>query len=180
MGHARNQPFAGGEIACEGPAISRLDNLSGPLSPKDGIAPKSWGFSLESTELNALGHARLRDFSEPAEVSRHFPTTLAAWRDDRTRIEEALQHSNEKLRTICGAIRAQAFSLSSREPNAHGKLTSQGGEELADIPRQIAMLKAWRARRDRIAEALRDSDGQLLAVCKEVCCSGLERTLRIA
>ena len=130
--------------------------------------------------MNALGHVPSHNFSEPAEEPRHIPTTLKAWRDNRTRIEEALRHSNDELRTICGAIGERAFSSPHPEPNAHGKLSSHSVEELIEVPWQIAMLEAWQARRDRLADALRHSDHELLALFKSACRSRLDPTLRAA
>lgn len=133
-----------------------------------------------STELNALGQARSQNYWEPPEGRRHIAATFAAWRDDRIRIEESLRHSDDELRTICGVVRGPAFSSSLQKPNAHSQVTSQGVEELVEVPGQIAMLENWQARRNRIAAALRHSDDELLALFKIACQSKSDLTLRIA
>ncbi len=130
--------------------------------------------------MNVLGHAASHNLPEPAEVPRHIPTTLEAWRDNRTGIEQALRDSNDELRTICGSLGERASFSPHPEPNAHGKLSSHGADELAEVPRQIAMLEAWQARRDRLREALRHSDHELLALLKRACRSRLDPTLRAA
>jgi hypothetical protein len=130
--------------------------------------------------LNVLVHARSHDSWEPADARRYIPTTLETWRDDRTRIEEALRYSDNELRTICGAIHERTISSPPPEPNVHGKIPAQGVQELAEVPRQIAMLEVWQARRDRLAEALRRSNDDLVAVFKKACRSGVDVTLRVA
>jgi hypothetical protein len=129
--------------------------------------------------LNALAYARSDRFPQLSEEPRHIPT-LERWRNDRTRIEEALRHSDDELRAICSAIRERTFSLLPPDPNVHGKVRVQRVQELAEGSGQITMLEVWQDRRDRLAEALRRSDDDLVAVCTKACTSGRDPTRRAA
>jgi hypothetical protein len=103
---------------------------------------------------------------EPAEAGR--PTaTLRAWRTDRARLEEALRRSDDELRSLCEAIAGRTLPSPPRERIVGGMAGPPGVPEPTDLPRQIALLRVWQAQRERLEEALRHSDDQLLVLCKE-------------